>query len=363
VRFADSGHKRRFPHAPTIRVRQLAKGTKSRKLERRGCGWRYGDIMRRGTVFQARFSVGSFFPCFPCFFGFSFVSTAPPAFPSPPDRRFRTPARAESFCPRFWPSLHHRGTLRRFPGRVLGHFEHSGRRDELRHGRATLCFCRSLVDVAAFLPFFSGVLGDARRWRGSARCPCRGARSHQLISGSSVPACHSAACMDDRAGRTGSSFDKRQTGWARSGRIPITSHTSDRPTPTRRSVVTVRCARTSVVTGWRACPLAARGHCSKEAPQALSPNLRAIQQTIMIRRIRPRLPCSSLHKPRVSALWLVFEPSQAAWDLVSPPHYLPRPLARKIPWDRSTSSRLFRETRFARPRKAAHLPPVCRIGR
>jgi hypothetical protein len=51
------------------------------------------------------------------------------------------------------------------------------------------------------------LLGDRRALRGSCdevHVPCEG--SHQLISGSSVPACHNAECMDHRRGGMGLIF-------------------------------------------------------------------------------------------------------------------------------------------------------------
>ena len=43
-------------------------------------------------------------------------------------------------------------------------------------------------------------------WQALLRSPWRVRRSHQLISGSSVPACQGAVCMDDRAGGMGLFF-------------------------------------------------------------------------------------------------------------------------------------------------------------
>jgi hypothetical protein len=43
-------------------------------------------------------------------------------------------------------------------------------------------------------------------WQALLRSPWRVRRSHQLISGSSVPACQGAVCMDDRAGGMGLIF-------------------------------------------------------------------------------------------------------------------------------------------------------------
>jgi hypothetical protein len=71
------------------------------------------------------------------------------------------------------------------------------------------------------------LLRDACRWRVQRRYPCRVRWSHQLISGSSVPACHFAACMDDRAGRTGLIFDTAD--WLARSANPHNSHTSDPP--------------------------------------------------------------------------------------------------------------------------------------
>jgi hypothetical protein len=111
-----------------------------------------------------------------------------------------------------------------FPGRALT--ASSTAADSVITGRkSALYFSVAWIDVAASTssPFAS----DARCWRVQRRYPCRVRWSHQLISGSSVPACHFAACMDDRAGRTGLIFDTAD--WLARSANPHNSHTSDPP--------------------------------------------------------------------------------------------------------------------------------------
>src|SRR6516225_2546872 len=75
-------------------------------------------------------------------------------------------------------------------------------------------------------------------WRVQRRCPCRVRWSHQLISGSSVPACHSAACTDNRVGRMG--LILITAGGLRPDLlIPITATHPTRPTHPKEALETV----------------------------------------------------------------------------------------------------------------------------
>src|SRR5205823_12821497 len=66
------------------------------------------------------------------------------------------------------------------------------------------CYDRTIMRGAVLLEllFSSGIRCQQVQRRG----PWLVRRSHHLISGSSAMACHSAACMDDRASRMGLSF-------------------------------------------------------------------------------------------------------------------------------------------------------------
>jgi hypothetical protein len=55
--------RRRF-HARQQLASATGQGTKSRKVERRGCGWRYGDYMSGGTVKPNFWALFQFHPFF-----------------------------------------------------------------------------------------------------------------------------------------------------------------------------------------------------------------------------------------------------------------------------------------------------------
>jgi hypothetical protein len=76
--------------------------------------------------------------------------------------------------------------------------EHDGRLDE--SGRLRSCLFYPIFVSARVIP-----MADVF-WQALLRSPWRVRRSHQLISGSSVPACQGAVCMDDRAGGMGLFF-------------------------------------------------------------------------------------------------------------------------------------------------------------
>jgi hypothetical protein len=76
--------------------------------------------------------------------------------------------------------------------------EHDGRLDE--SGRLRSCLFYPIFVSARVIP-----MADVF-WQALLRSPWRVRRSHQLISGSSVPACQGAVCMDDRAGGRGLIF-------------------------------------------------------------------------------------------------------------------------------------------------------------
>src|SRR5215510_8660241 len=117
-------------------------------------------------------------------------STAPQAFPRP-DRRMLPPARAGCVkAGRFSAA-----TVR------LGLYttEHDGRLD--RFGRLLPLSCYlSVIRSARYSDHECGFRQVLLRSPWRVRC------SHQLISGSSDPACQGAACMDDRAGGMGLIF-------------------------------------------------------------------------------------------------------------------------------------------------------------
>jgi len=76
--------------------------------------------------------------------------------------------------------------------------EHDGRLDE--SGRLRSCLFYPIFVSARVIP-----MADVF-WQVLLRSPRRVRCSHQLISGSSDPACQGAACMDDRAGGMGLFF-------------------------------------------------------------------------------------------------------------------------------------------------------------
>jgi hypothetical protein len=77
--------------------------------------------------------------------------------------------------------------------------EHDGRLDESGRLRSSCLFYP--IFVSAHVIPTADVF-----WQALLRSPWRVRRSHQLISGSSVPACQGAVCMDDRAGGMGLFF-------------------------------------------------------------------------------------------------------------------------------------------------------------
>jgi hypothetical protein len=119
-------------------------------------------------------------------------STAPQAF-SRPDRVL-SQAGARRCC-QGWP-LFSGHTLRGL--RPLQQSSTTAGLDE--SGRLRSCLFYPIFVSARVIP-----MADVF-WQVLLRSPRRVRRSHQLISGSSVPACQGAACMDDRAGGMGLIF-------------------------------------------------------------------------------------------------------------------------------------------------------------